>query len=61
MAKGKAVYKSYLLRLWRESSTGSEWRVMVEAVSEDNERHHFANLDELFQFLLLEIENSQSL
>lgn len=61
MATRKAVYKSYLLRLWRESSTSSEWRVMVEAVSKDNERHHFTNLNELFQFLLAEIENSPSL
>lgn len=60
MAKRKAVYKSYLLRLWREGSACDEWRAMVETVSGDNERRYFANLDELFQFLLTEIENNPS-
>ncbi|HID53444.1 MAG TPA: hypothetical protein EYP41_15615 [Anaerolineae bacterium] len=60
MAKRRAVYKSYLLRLWREGSARDEWRAMVKTVSDDNESRYFANLDELFQFLLAEIENNQS-
>ncbi|VAW39684.1 hypothetical protein MNBD_CHLOROFLEXI01-1855 [hydrothermal vent metagenome] len=60
MTKRKALYKSYLLRLWCEGSAHSEWRVMVETITGDNERRHFANLDELFQFLLVEVENGWS-
>lgn len=52
MAKKKAVYKSYLLRLWCKNPDDGVWRGMVQTVNGENERHHFANLDELIQFLM---------
>lgn len=59
MAKCKAIYKSYLLRLWREDTAHGKWRVMVETITGESERHHFADLDGLIHFLLVEIENGR--
>ncbi|OGO35948.1 MAG: hypothetical protein A2W35_18980 [Chloroflexi bacterium RBG_16_57_11] len=55
-------YLSYLLRLWRvdvgaagDLSVGSIWRLSIES-SLNGERQGFANLDELFVFLLRQID-----
>lgn len=46
-------YHSYLLRLW--SPDGAQtWRVMLESVS-THERHSFADLESLFDFLRQQI------
>lgn len=42
-------YRSYLLRLWRESP-GAPWRVQVHCVQSGVERR-FAGLAELYEFL----------
>jgi hypothetical protein len=42
-------YKAYLLRLWRESRSGS-WRALLENPNA-GERIAFANLTELVEFL----------
>jgi len=46
-------YHSYLLRLW-SADEGQAWRVMLEAVG-THERHSFANLESLFEFLRRQI------
>lgn len=42
-------YRSYLLRLWRESP-GAAWRAQVRCVQSSRERR-FAGLADLFEFL----------
>jgi hypothetical protein len=42
---------SYLLRLWRDHAA-APMRATLIAVGRPNERRHFANLDELFAFLI---------
>ncbi len=45
-------YKSYLLRMWRsDSNNSSDWHVSMED-ARTGERFGFANLEELFAFLL---------
>ena len=44
-------YQSYLLRLWQTSDEGEDvWRASLEAPG-TGERHGFASLDDLFNFL----------
>jgi hypothetical protein len=48
------AYRAYLLRLWRtdtEETGGTGWRASLED-SHTGERLGFANLDQLFAFLL---------
>lgn len=49
MGQSQTDYQSYLLRLWR-SGKEEPWRAMLEAV-DNNERHSFANLEDLVAFL----------
>jgi hypothetical protein len=45
-------YVAYLLRLWREKGEGTtQWRASLQD-PHSSERVGFANLDELFEFLL---------
>jgi hypothetical protein len=53
MAKGKAVYKSYLLRVWREGENG-RIRIRLEEVQENAQIFHFADVDHFIGFLLTE-------
>lgn len=53
MAKGKTVYKSYLLRVWRNEENG-RCRIRLEEVSEDRQILHFADVDHFIGFLLTE-------
>ena len=58
MAKEQPVYKSYLLRLWRETGDGevirgeerAVWRASLES-PHTGERWGFAGLTDLFGFL----------
>lgn len=44
-------YLAYMLRLWQEKSEGeAAWRAMLES-PHTGERHGFANLEALFEFL----------
>jgi hypothetical protein len=52
-------YKSYLLRMWRESLEG-EWRVSLQDVV-TCESHHFPNLAALMEYLALETQNRSEL
>lgn len=47
------MYKSYLLRLWREDTPGATWRAILESITEPRGQHHFADLDSLIAFLLI--------
>ena len=51
MAKGKAIYKSYLLRVWWEAANGT-CRIRLEPVDKEPLVLHFADLDHLFEYLL---------
>lgn len=42
-------YQSYLLRMWKDGENG-EWRAFLLTIP-TQERHHFANLEALFDFL----------
>lgn len=53
MAKGKAVYKSYLLRVWRDEENG-RIRIRLEEVQENAPILHFADVDHFIGFLLTE-------
>lgn len=48
-----AVYRSYLLRCWRERSGGR--RFVLETVSELPERHGFERFEELVAYLRAEL------
>jgi len=48
---GSAVYRSYLLRLWRDDAAGAPWRAMLESVTAHGERYHFPSLHCMFAFL----------
>ena len=51
-------YRSYLLRLWKKEQSGiSDWRASLED-SHTGERFGFANLEQLFAFLLERIEGA---
>jgi len=51
MAKSKALYKSYLLRLWRDEETGRV-RIRLEEVNEEPQIYHFADIETFIGFLL---------
>jgi hypothetical protein len=53
MAKRKAVYKSYLLRVWRDEENG-RIRIRLEEVKENPQILHFADVDHFIGFLLTE-------
>jgi hypothetical protein len=53
MAKKKAVYKSYLLRVWRDEENG-RIRIRLEEVQENPQILHFADIDQFIGFLLTE-------
>lgn len=53
MAKKKAVYKSYLLRVWRDEENG-RIRIRLEEVQENAQILHFADVDHFIGFLLTE-------
>lgn len=51
-----SLYQSYLLRLWRTEQCETEcWRASLQD-PRTGERIGFANLEELFAFLMLQIE-----
>ena len=51
MAEQGQEYRSYLLRLWRTSLRGKPtWRASLES-AQTGERHAFADLESLFDFL----------
>lgn len=50
MAKKKAVYKSYLLRVWRDEENG-RIRIRLEEVKENPQILHFADVDHFIGFL----------
>jgi hypothetical protein len=53
--EGPATYRSYLLRLWRESPEGEPWRASLQSAI-SGERHGFADLDGLFDFIRCQTE-----
>lgn len=58
MAKGKAVYKSYLLRVWRDEENG-RMRIRLEEVQENAQIQYFADVDQFVGFLLTEPQASE--
>ncbi len=48
------MYKSYLLRLWRDGPT-TPWRGMLAGITSAHEPRYFATLDELVAYLLTEM------
>lgn len=50
----KSSYQAYLLRIWREDEL-SPWRASTKEVQSGNQQH-FANLSELFEFLISQTE-----
>jgi hypothetical protein len=56
MNTSQTEYRSYLLRLWRLGETSS-WHVMIEQIG-SQERHTFANLKSLIDFLQAEQSGS---
>jgi hypothetical protein len=53
----QAVYRSYLLRLWQANGSGaSGWRASLED-PRTGEQVGFANLEQLFAFLMEQIED----
>ncbi len=58
MTVERSDYVAYLLRLWRSQTDGEAvWRASIESPHTD-ERHGFANLDQLFEFLREETTGS---
>jgi hypothetical protein len=51
MAKGKAIYKSYLLRVWRDEGNG-RCRIRLELVDKEPLVLHFADLDSFLAYML---------
>lgn len=47
--------QSYLLRLWQEEPGGA-WRILLLETA-SSERHGFADLDHLFEYLGTQLEN----
>jgi len=52
MPETKPNYRSYLLRLWRETGSDSSWRVMLENIADPGQRQYFRDLESLAEFLL---------
>jgi hypothetical protein len=48
--KEQAMYRSYLLRLWRVREGEEDWRASLES-ARTGERRGFANLDALFAYV----------
>lgn len=46
-----AIYRSYLLRLWRDETAHGRWHAMLESVTEPGVRLHFADMPRLLAFL----------
>lgn len=53
MPKPETFYRSYLLRLWRRDTPGSEWRAMLESITEPGERQSFKDLESLVAYLMI--------
>jgi len=51
------LYRSYILRMWRDS-TGGEWRASVQNIA-DCETHHFASIHQLILFLCQEVDGEE--
>ena len=51
MVEIKTIYRSYLLRLWREDGTGAVWRAMLESVAEPGRQQHFKDIESLMAYL----------
>jgi len=51
MAKERAIYKSYLLRVWRDEENGRQ-RLRLEDVSAAGQTHYFADIDDFIGYLL---------
>lgn len=49
------MYKSYMLRLWRDDTPGAAWRATLESITEPGERRHFPDMDSLIAFLLTNV------
>ena len=59
MDKQQTTSRSYLLRLWPTGSDGQQvWRASLENVR-TGERMGFANLEQLFVFLMQQIEHDR--
>lgn len=52
-----AIYHSYLLRLWRDTPQ-SVWRASVQSTATE-ELQHFATVDELWAFLLVQMAREE--
>jgi hypothetical protein len=57
LGAGAAVYKSYLLRVWRDVTPGARWRATLECVTVPQERQNFPDVDSLVAFLLATFED----
>lgn len=51
-------YRSYLLRLWRSETPDGSWRASLED-SRTGQRIGFATLEQLFAFLMDEVERER--
>ena len=49
------MYKSYLLRLWRDDAPEAVWRASMQSIADPTEQRHFADLDSLVAFLLTHV------
>jgi hypothetical protein len=57
MASEQRGYRSYLLRLWQAGNGDApEWRIVLEDVR-TRERHSFASVDQLADFLRVQMHN----
>jgi len=54
-APGKKKYRAYLLRLWRSETLDQGWRASLED-PHTGERIGFASLEQLFAFLMEQVE-----
>jgi hypothetical protein len=63
ISKQTKTYKSYLLRCWssqgKEPGDPSDWRVVVETVSNEPRRRGFTTFEELVAFFQAELLNSK--
>ena len=53
------LYRSYILRMWRDSTVG-EWRASLQNIA-DCETHHFASINQLILFLCQEVDGEEIL
>lgn len=60
MVEKQAKYIAYLLRMWQEERDGQLiWRASLEAPG-PGERHAFASLETLFEFLQAQVDGLNS-